>query len=216
EKPIGPKTYEATLKYFEALMQQLHPFMPFITEEIHQFLRDLEQPQFLLNTLYDESKPASQEILHQGDLVTALVTAVRDLRAKNQMKAREPLDLVCKPANAESFEAVKTVVQKLAFIENFVDETSDNVTAMPITLRQDQFFVLTGKKVDATKEIERIEKELAHSKGFLQSVMVKLNNEKFVSNAKPDVLERERQKASDAENKIKLLLEELGKLGVNA
>lgn len=216
EKPIGPKTYEATLKYFEALMQQLHPFMPFITEEIHQFLRDLEEPQFLLNTHYEQTQPASAEILHQGDLVTALVSAVRDLRAKNQMKQREPLDLVCKPANPKAFESVKSVVQKLAFIQNFVSEASDDVTAMPITLRQDQFFVLTGKKVDASKEIERIEKELAHAKGFLQSVMAKLNNEKFVSNAKPDVLDRERQKATDAENKIKLLQSELGKLGVNA
>lgn len=216
EKPIGLVTYNATIKFFEALMQQLHPFMPFITEEIYQFLRVNEEPGFLLNTKYEKAQPANENIIHQGDLLTSLVSSIRDLRVKNQIKARDPLDLVSKPNHQVDFESLKPVIQKLAFVQNLMSELPEDVNALQITLRQGQFYLLSGKKVDSSKEIERIEKDLAHAKGFLQSVMSKLTNEKFVANAKADVLERERQKASDAESKIKLLQDELSRLGVNA
>jgi len=216
EKPIGPVTYEATIKYFETLMQLLHPFIPFITEELHQFLREKQEPQFLLNTQLEQTQPANEAVIHQGDLLTQLVSSIRDLRVKNQIKAREPLDLVCKPNHQAEFDALKPFVQKLGFVQNFVNDLPEDSTALPITLRQGQFYLLAGKKVDVGKEIERIEKDLAHAKGFLQSVMIKLNNEKFLANAKPDVLQNEKQKAADAENKIKLLQDELSRLGVNA
>ncbi len=214
EKPIGVNTYKASIHYFRELMITLHPFMPFITEELYQELRDQEAAfESICNVVSGESKPLDETTLKQGDLLIELTTAIREIRAKNQIKPKDEIGLYFNNTDTSSLEAIRKTLTRLNFIRHFASgDKMDN--CIPLTIKGNTYYIEAQREVDMEAEAERLQQELDYTKGFLESVLKKLSNERFVANAKPDVVEKEKQKAADAESKIAALTQELSRLGI--
>jgi valyl-tRNA synthetase len=211
-QPIDKATYEATVVYLESLLKILHPFMPFITEEIWHLLKERKEKDCIIVAIWPEIKKTEEKTLSAFERAKEIITEVRNIRQKKSISPKEKLSLsvrMLKGKNDNSFDAV---VLKLANLTemNLVNEKVDG--AMSFVTQFAEFYVPLGDKMDAGAERERILKEIEYNKGFLKSVAAKLGNEKFVSNAKPEVVENEKKKQADAENKIKALEEQLAGL----
>lgn len=207
--PIDRKTYEQSLRFFETLVQMLHPFMPFITEELWQNLAGRREGETIMTVPIAHTQPTASELDLVGRIeeVKAIVTNVRSIRSQKGLSPKEPLtlEIVDEEAVAE-FEAV---IAKMANIDTFsrVSTKSDGASAFMVgTL---QLAVPLGSLIDVDAEKAKIEAELEHLEKFLAGIRKKLSNEKFVANAPEKVVELERKKEKDSEEKIKSLKETL-------
>ena len=207
--PIDRKTYGETLTFFETLVQMLHPFMPFITEELWQNLSERKKGETIMTVPIAHTQPTDAELDLVGHIeaVKAIVTNVRSIRSQKGLSPKEPLtlEIVDKEAVAE-FEAV---IAKMANIDTFtrVSAKSDGASAFMVgTL---QLAVPLGNLIDVEAEKAKIEAELEHLEKFLAGIKKKLSNEKFVAHAPEKVVELERKKERDSEEKIKSLKETL-------
>ncbi len=207
--PIDRKTYGETLAFFETLVQMLHPFMPFITEELWQNLSERKEGETIMTVPIAHTQPTDAELDLVGHIeaVKAIVTNVRSIRSQKGLSPKEPLtlEIVDKEAVAE-FEAV---IAKMANIDTFtrVSAKSDGASAFMVgTL---QLAVPLGNLIDVEAEKAKIEAELEHLEKFLAGIKKKLSNEKFVAHAPEKVVELERKKERDSEEKIKSLKETL-------
>ncbi|RYZ27497.1 MAG: valine--tRNA ligase, partial [Chitinophagaceae bacterium] len=209
EQPIEAAVYQKTVYFFEQLMQLLHPFMPFVTEEIYHHLR--EQTEDLCVKQFAEFSKADTKVLQQGDLLKQTITAIRDARVKNSIKPKEAIKLHIQGVSSE-FAAIENILQKQVNADaiRYVDDTVANT--ITTVIGSNKFYIETEQELDTTAQKESLQKELDYQKGFLQSVEKKLGNERFVQNAKPEVVDAERKKKADAEEKIKALEESLANL----
>ncbi|MGN6163621.1 MAG: valine--tRNA ligase [Flavisolibacter sp.] len=222
--PYGEKidnhVLECTLDFFEELMQLLHPFMPFATEEIYHQLRPREQGDDLTIKTIGEvgqhhmniSNLESSYVLSTGQLLKNTITTIRDVRVKNNIKPKEAIKLHIQTTDKNSFNLIDAILAKQVNASEiyFVNDAIGNtITAVGGT---DKFYIETETAVDATAQKEQLLKDLEYQKGFLISVEKKLSNERFVQNAKPEVVEIERKKKADAEQKIKAIEESLANL----
>ncbi len=210
----------ATIDFFEQLMQLLHPFMPFATEEIYHQLRDRAEgddlsisqfgklPQNIMNVATTDAGKA----LELAETLKASITAIRDARVKNNMKPKEVVKLYLQTENHQSYELIVPLLQKQVAAESleFVKDTIAN--SITVVVAKDKFYIQSDAPVDTTAQKESLLKELDYLKGFLASVEKKLGNERFVQNAKAEVVDAERKKKSDAEEKIKIIEESLSAL----
>ncbi|HEX6170398.1 MAG TPA: valine--tRNA ligase [Chitinophagaceae bacterium] len=212
EQPIEKEVYEKTVYFFEELMQLLHPFMPFVTEEIYHELKERKEVDDL--TIKQESKIGSQKsgILKQANLLKQVITALRDIRVKNQLKQKEEIKLHIQTAEQSTYNSFKTILGKQVNASqiNFVNEAVNG--SINTVVQKDKFFIETENELDTTAQKEQLIKDLEYQKGFLLSVEKKLSNERFVQNAKPEVVEVEKKKKADAEAKIKAIEESLQSL----
>ncbi len=210
-KPIDKVTYERTIVFFESLLKLLHPFMPFITEELWHELRDRKIEDCIIVAQWPKAKEFDEKIIRQSEVAFEAITQVRNVRNAKGISPKESLPLsvngVC-----DEITRFSSIVSKLANLTsiNFIADKVANATSFLIGTRE--FYIPLEGKVDSTKEKEEIQKEIEYNKGFLTSVMKKLSNEKFVAGAPPQVLELERKKKADAETKIKSLEERLATL----
>jgi valyl-tRNA synthetase len=209
EQPISAPVYERTVYFFEQLMQLLHPFMPFVTEEIYHQLK--EQDDDLCIKQFDKPTAADAFLLKGGELLKQTVSAIRDVRVKNNIKSKDAITLHVQ-ADRKEFSAILSILQKQvnAANINFVDEAVNNT--ITTVIGANKFYIETEQQLDTAAQQESLQKELVYQQGFLLSVEKKLNNERFVQNAKPEVVDAERKKKSDAEQKIKALQEGLANL----
>jgi valyl-tRNA synthetase len=152
--------------------------------------------------------PVDEKILSAGEKAKEIITAIRDLRNRNQIKPKEQLALHKMKGNAMN-EGMSSTIIKLANLKEIAIAENEIENAFSFLVGADKYFLESTKVIDASEEKIRLEKELDYHKGFLQSVMKKLSNEKFVAGAKPDVIANERKKATDAEEKIRLIEEQL-------
>ena len=213
-KPIDTVTYEATLRFFNALLKMLHPFMPFITEELWQHLYDRKDGESIMRDELRLPAPGKDELKLMEDIeqVKAIVSGVRTVR--NQKNIAPKVELELDAIGQNNYEVYNSVIIKMAnlkAIEVVAEKPSD---ASGFMVRTDSFAVPVGDLIDVAAEIEKQEKELKHLEGFLAGIKKKLSNENFVANAPAAVIERERKKQSDSEEKIAALkasLEELRK-----
>ncbi|QUB91697.1 valine--tRNA ligase [Prevotella denticola] len=213
-KPIDTVTYEATLRFFNALLKMLHPFMPFITEELWQHLYDRKDGESIMRDELRLPAPGKDELKLIEDIeqVKAIVSGVRTVR--NQKNIAPKVDLELDAIGQNNYEVYNSVIIKMAnlkAIEVVAEKPSD---ASGFMVGTDSFAVPVGDLIDVAAEIEKQEKELKHLEGFLAGIKKKLSNENFVANAPAAVIERERKKQSDSEEKIAALkasLEELRK-----
>ena len=213
-KPIDTVTYEATLRFFNALLKMLHPFMPFITEELWQHLYDRKDDESIMRDELCLPAPDKDELKLIEDIeqVKAIVSGVRTVR--NQKNIAPKVELELDAIGQNNYEIYNSVIIKMAnlkAIEVVAEKPSD---ASGFMVRTDSFAVPVGDLIDVAAEIEKQEKELKHLEGFLAGIKKKLSNENFVANAPAAVIERERKKQSDSEEKIAALkasLEELRK-----
>ncbi|HUN04020.1 MAG TPA: class I tRNA ligase family protein [Niabella sp.] len=210
EQPIEKSVYEKTVYFYGELLQLLHPYMPFITEEINQLLQ--EQKTDLCTKQFSNIEGFNENILAQGETLKQAVTAIRDARVKNNIKPREPVNLFVQTVNEVDYQPIIPILQKQVNIDStlFTQESVDKCVS--ILLGKDKLFVKPQTELDTTCQKEQLKKDLKHFENFLASVMKKLSNEKFVANAKPEVVAIENKKKADAEEKIKLLKESLDKL----
>ena len=209
---IDKTVYEKTVEFFEELMQLLHPFMPFITEEIYHQLRKRNERNDLtikISSKIGEYKPYT---LWQGLLLKEAITTLRDIRIKNQLKPKEKIKLSIQTEDYQSYDSYKSILTKQVNASeiNFVKDPVEN--SINIVVQKDKFYVETEKELDASAPKEQLQKDLDYLKGFLTSVEKKLSNERFVQNAKPEVIELEKKKKADAEEKIKVIEESLSSL----
>ncbi len=210
--PLDQTTYDATLRFFEALLKLLHPFMPFITEELWQHLYDrAEGDSIMLDSLkISAASAADQQLVADMELVKQVVSGVRTVRNQRNIGPKEPLAL--EVVNTHKYEPYTEVIKKMAFLSGFevVDEKSADAAQWMVGT--DEFAVPLGNLIDVAEEIKKQEAQLQHLKGFLTGVQKKLQNEKFVAHAPEAVVALERKKEKDATEKIAALEESLAEL----
>jgi valyl-tRNA synthetase len=191
-------------------MQLLHPFMPFITEEVYHLLEEREEDLCVLQ--YSKSGQVDAGILRSGLMLKEAITGIRDVRNKQQLKPKDPISLFISTMDKKAFAGMNRILcrQVNARSMEFTDSQPDNTIATVIG--KDSYFIQSEKTADKGAQHETLMKELEYHRGFLLSVEKKLGNEKFVQNAKPEVIELERKKQADALSKIKALEESISRI----
>ncbi|MCL2040558.1 MAG: valine--tRNA ligase [Bacteroidales bacterium] len=209
QQPIDVQTLEATTDFFDRLMRLLHPFMPFLTEEIWQWLRQRKEGESIMVSDMPAVESFDNEILRKFDYVTEVIVAIRTQRAQRNILNKEAIELFIKKSNETQPSPFDSVIAKLCNISKieYLDTKPEN--CIPFIVRSTEFFIPISKSVNKAEEIEKLTKELEYTKGFLTSVMQKLNNERFVNNAPEKVLESERKKKTDAEARILVIEEQI-------
>ena len=212
QQPIDRETYDATLHFFDILLKMLHPFMPFITEELWQALYDrkdgesIMRESLVLNGLTAEGR----QLLADMEQVKQIVSGVRMVRSQKNIAQKEQLELQVVGKN--KYAAFNAVISKMANLSAINEVAEKDATASAFMVGTDEFAVPLGSMIDIDAEIEKQETQLKHLEGFLQGVMKKLSNERFVQNAPEAVVAMERKKQSDAEEKIAALRESIAAL----
>lgn len=210
EEPMPAATYEATLSLFEDLLQLLHPFMPFVTEEVFHLLR--EQKEDLLNRQLPKDSAVDTLILQQGEDLQQLISSIRDARNKNQLLPKDTIGLFIQSGKTAFYAQVGDLLKKLTNADDLSLVDNPVEGCVHIVVGTEKLFMKSHAAVDKGQQLDKMQKELEHLKGFLLSVEKKLDNERFMQNAKPDIIEREKQKQSDALAKIKTLEESMALL----
>jgi len=207
EQPIEKTVYEKTIFFFTELMQLLHPYMPFVTEEIYHLLQ--ERTDDLCIKKMTAFSPANKNILQQGNLLKEVITGIRDVRNKNQIKPKEQIQLHIQTATKNIYQSIENILAKQVNAKAilFVGDKVDNTIAAVIG--NDKFYIESEQPINTGGQKDDLLKDLEHQKGFLNSVEKKLSNEKFVANAKPEVLALEQKKKADALSRIKAIEESL-------
>ena len=210
-EPILLSTYDTTIYFLEKLLKIMHPWMPFITEEIWHLIRKREEKDCIIVAEWPKQLTSlDSKQLAEFEVCKEVVAAVRNIRQQKQISPKEKLALIEKSEAQHSY--FDDVVSKLANLSS-LSYTKDKVEgALSFMVKSTEFYVPMGSNINPEEEKERLSKELEYNQGFLKSVLVKLNNEKFVANAKPEVITAERKKESDALSKIKAIEEQLAVL----
>jgi valyl-tRNA synthetase len=212
-KPIDTVTYEKTIGYFETLLKALHPFMPFITEELWHELTDRSEKDCIIFAKTPVAGKFDLKILDEALISFDVITEIRNTRNTKGISPKEALKLLVKNGERAAIKSFWPVIQKLSNLSEITFVTEPPSTnSTPFIVRTIEFFIPLEGKVDAVKEREAIQKEINYQKGFLASIDKKLSNEKFVAGAPPQVIEMERKKKADAEAKVKSLEESLNRL----
>ncbi len=203
DKPISTATYNKTIDFFSRLMQLLHPFTPFITEEIYHLLdnriEDLCIKQFAAIPNIDNST------LQQGELLKQVITAIRDTRNKNQIKPKDPISLYIQTQHIDTYQKIQPIISKQVNADTIEFTQNAMSDSIALVIGKDKLYIQTQNPINTGIQKEALLKELEYTKGFLLSVEKKLSNERFVQNAKPEVIELEQKKKADAVAKIKTL-----------
>jgi valyl-tRNA synthetase len=210
EQPIDAVVYEKTLGYFEDLMQLLHPFMPFITEEIHHQLK--KRTDDLCVKQYAVPGNADNDVLTEGELLKQVISALRDARNKNQVKPKDQIKLHIQTTHRKRYQAIENILVKQVNASNIQFAVNAIANSIVVAVEKDRFFIETEKQIDTVALKTELLKDLDYQQKFLESVAKKLTNERFVQNARPEVVELERKKQADAIARIKTIEESLQNL----
>ena len=208
--PIDKKTYEQTLSFFDCLLRLLHPFMPFITEELWQHLADRNPGESLMVQLVPEAKTFDSELLARFETVKEVIGGIRTIRLQRNIPQKEQLalEIVGKNLVAE----LNAVIAKLCNLSAISEVSAKSEGAAAFLVGTTEYAVPLGSLINVEEELKKLENDLKYQEGFLQSVLKKLGNEKFVSKAPASVIEMERKKQADAETKIAALRESIAAL----
>jgi valyl-tRNA synthetase len=212
QQPIDRETYDATLRFFDVLLKMLHPFMPFITEELWQALYDRMSGESIMreHLALGGLTAEDEKLLADIELVKQVISGVRMVRSSKNIAPKEQLEL--QAVNANNYEAYNAVISKMANLSAISVVTEKDATASAFMVGTDEFAVPLGSLIDVDAEIAKLEAQQQHLEGFLAGVLKKLSNERFVQNAPEQVVAMERKKQSDAEEKIAALKESIAAL----
>ena len=209
QQPIDRKTYDATLRYFDALLRMLHPFMPFITEELWQHLYDRKEGESIMTARMPEPQPVDMEIINRFETTKLVVAGIRTIRLQKGIANKEQLTLQIIGAHDHSNDCILTKMTNLATIETIEEK---DPAAASFRVHATEYAIPLSNAIDVEAELKKLEAELKYAQGFLKTVMGKLGNERFVQNAPEAVVAIERKKKADAEEKIKSLEESIAAL----
>lgn len=205
DRTMDTEVYKTTIGFFEDLMKVLHPFMPFITEELWHLLKDRSEADCIIVSPYPECEPVDEQILRQADYALQVIGNIRNIRSSRGMSPKEPLQLFIRSEQPAVYQSFGQIIQQLANLSS-IEFTAEKIEgAVSFIYKADEYFVPLEGKIDPAEEKEKLTKELEYATGFLNTVMKKLSNERFVSSAPKDVVEKEMQKKVDAESKIAAL-----------
>lgn len=208
--PIDRTTYDATLRYFDELLRLLHPFMPFITEELWQHLAERKEGESIMYASLPVTGQFDEHLLSDMDVAKEIIAGVRTVRLQKNLPNKETLPL--QVVGGKASVPCVSVVKKMANLSDISESDTKDATSVSFLVGTVEYAVPLGGNIDIEAELKKLESELAYNEGFLQSVLKKLGNEKFVSNAPAKVIEMERKKQSDAEAKIAMLKESISAL----
>lgn len=212
QQPIDPATYDRTIVFFEGILKLLHPFMPFITEELWHQIKERKVEESLIVSSWPSSKTFDSKIIDEADQVFEVVSQIRNLRASKGLSPKESLTLTIKTKNKSLYTPFESVLSKLANLSS-ISYGEKVEQAMSFVVKGDECFVPMSNSIDLAAEKAALTKELEYTKGFLDSVLKKLSNDRFLAGAPAQVLEMERKKQADAEAKIRALEASLSQLG---
>ncbi len=211
-EPVDKIIYEKTVGFFEELMQLLHPFMPFITEEVYHLLKKRSEGDDLTVKQSAAISLQSANILTQGKLLKDVITGIRDAKNKNQVKPKEIIKLFIQTETETVFETIQSILAKQLNAESILFIKEQVSPSISTVIGKDKFYIQSEQPINTGNQKDELQKDLIHQKNFLASVEKKLSNEKFMANAKPEVLALEQKKKADAETKIKVIEESLQSL----
>ena len=207
-KPIDEKTYSKTIEFFETVLKALHPFMPFITEELWHELKE-RNGSCIIVASWPEPVAADKSILEESVFAFEIITEIRNARNAKGISPKEQLKVLVKSSGENLISNFWPIIKKLSNLSE-VSPTEEKVAnCTTFIIKSTEFFIPLEGRIDAEKERETLLKDLAYYRGFLAQVDKKLSNEKFVNSAPPHVIELERKKKFDAEIKIRALEESL-------
>lgn len=208
-EPIDKASYDQTVRFFESILKLLHPFMPFITEELWHELDGKNDKDCIIVASYPTPAAFDTGIIDQATFSFEIITQIRNIRNTKGISPKESIDLIISEAGRQKASRFTSIVQKLSNVKELTFSNDKPGNGTSFIVQSIEFFIPMEGKVDAEKEEESIKKELEYTRGFLNSVMKKLNNERFVKGAPPAVIEAEQKKKADAESKIAVLEENL-------
>ena len=206
QQPIDGVTYRATIGFFDSLLKLLHPFMPFITEELWQALENRKEGESLMLALMPEAGLVDDNLLDQFEIVKEVVGGVRTIRLQKNIPIKESLELHVLGEHCSDFNPVICKMCNLSAIRCVEEKTLE---AISFLVRTTEYVVPVGTVINVEEELAKLEEELKYQQGFLASVLKKLSNENFVNKAPEKVIEMERKKQADAESKIKSIEENI-------
>ncbi len=213
QKAIDTKTYKTTIEFFDKLLRMLHPFMPFITEEIYQHIERENTPESIMIAPMPKSKDFDQKIINRFESAKEVVINIRNLRQEKNIPNKQELKLLIRKNFEESPDITfDEIVKKLCNL-NEIEYTQEKPTgALSFIIKTTEFYIPVEQQIDKEKEIKSLEDDLNYYKNFLKTVEKKLSNEKFVNNAPANVVQHERKKQSDTTSKIRVIEEQLKSL----
>lgn len=207
QQPIGRQAYEQTVRYFENILKLIHPFMPFISEELwhDEIFGQRTAMDCCIVAEYPKSAPTDQALLDGFEHFKKVVSEIRNLRNSKQISPKTTLPVAAKAGAGDFLKIYSEAICKQANVEGLqiVDNKPEGTTS--ILVSKDEFYVFTADQINVEEERERIEKEIQYLLGFLKSVDAKLSNERFIQNAKAEIIENERNKKADGEAKLEIL-----------
>ncbi len=211
-KPIDPITLNVTIGFFDKLMRILHPFMPFITEEIWQRLSEREYGESIMMIQMPEPVNSDTFILEEFRIASQIIQEIRNIRKVKNLPQRDTIQLHVLNADNATSHTFDEVIAKLCNLEsiNFVMEKPTSAAGFIVETLE--YYIPLGEKIDLGAELEKLNVELKYTEGFLASVMKKLGNEKFLANAKPEIVEIEQKKRNDAESRIAILKQQISSM----
>ncbi len=208
-QPIDKATYDATLRFFDSLLRVLHPFMPFITEELWQHISERKEGESIMTALIPRAAAVNESIIADIDTAKEIIAGIRTVRLQKNIANKEQLSL---QVLSEATVPAMPIIMKLANLSGIENVTEKDATAASFLVGTTEYAVPLGNNINIEEELKKLEADLAYNEGFLQSVLKKLSNEKFVNNAPAKVIEMERKKQADAEAKIATLKESIAAL----
>ena len=208
-QPIDRTTYEKTLFFFDQMLRLLHPFMPFITEELWQNIAERKEGESIMVAPLAAFAAPDEQLLADVETLKQVVSNVRNIRASKNIPLKEVLTV---NTTAETASAIRALIEKLGSCEVTVGNVEKSAGAASFIVGTTEYSVPLDKFINVEDELKKLEADLQHQQGFLRGVMAKLNNERFVQNAKPEVVELERKKKADAEARIASLRESIAAL----
>lgn len=209
QKPIDAKTFDATVQFFDKLLRLLHPFMPFITEELWQTLVERKQGESIMVSTMPQVTSYDKNFLAKFEAVKELISEIRRVRADKNLSPREALQLMASSKTEMLHIGFESVITRLANLSAFEVADAQPTGSISFMIRTSEYYIPMTEKIDVAAELEKCTKELEYTRGFLDSVNKKLSNQRFVENAPKQVLETEYKKKADAESKIATLLNQI-------
>jgi valyl-tRNA synthetase len=213
QQPIDRATFEATLDIFEKLMQILHPFMPFITEELWHHIRERKDGESVMMTEMPKAGTFDKDFLARFAYAQEVITEIRTVRKEKNISFKDPIKLMIRKNNNEASDTTfDSVAKKLCNISDMGYVTEKVEQAIGFLIRSTEFYIPVEGNIDSEAEILKLKEELKYQQGFIDSVMKKLDNERFVSSAPQQVVDIERKKLADAQSKINIIEEQIRSL----
>ncbi len=212
-EPIDKKTFNSTIDTFDKLMRILHPFMPFLSEEVWQTLKARGENESIMVAQMPQAGAFSKDILEKFEETREVIMAIRTLRQEKNIPNKDKLELFIKNNKEEQADTTfDGIISKLCNLNSLKYSDSKVDNALSFIVRSSEYYIPYSQAVDPAEEKKKLQDELKYMKGFLQGVMKKLENERFVNNAPEQVVEKERKKKADAEEKIKVIEQQISNL----